>query len=91
MQQLIADTYEEAIMKFAKPKKPHDPNKKKKPPREIVKYLRIKKKASKELTKRTLTQELREKFSEQFQAVKEVSGPSTRERSKPKKRRPGRG
>ena len=49
VQQLIADTYEEAVMKFARPKKTHDPNKKKKPPREIVKFLRIKKKASKKL------------------------------------------
>ena len=50
-------------MKFAELKKPHDPNKKKKPPREIVKYLCIKKKASKKLRKRILTKEQREKLT----------------------------
>ena len=49
-------------MKIAKPKKPFDPNKKKKPPREITKCLRIKKKTSSKLRKRDLTQKAREKL-----------------------------
>ena len=49
-------------MKIAKPKKPFDPNKKKKPPRDIIKYLRIKKKTYRKLRKRALTQKTREKL-----------------------------
>ena len=37
VQQMITDTYEEAVIKIAKPKKAFNPNKKRKPPREIVK------------------------------------------------------
>ena len=39
LQDLIANTYEEAISKYSKLKKVHDPNKKKKRPREIVTFL----------------------------------------------------
>ena len=56
VQQMITDTYEEAVIKIAKPEKPFDPNKKKKPPSEMIKYLRIKKKTSRKLRKRNLTQ-----------------------------------
>ena len=41
LQDLIANTYEEGVMKYAELKKPHDPNRKNKPPRDIVKYLCI--------------------------------------------------
>ena len=49
-------------MKFAELKRPHDPKKKKKPPREIVKFLRIKKKASKKLRHKSLTDADRRKL-----------------------------
>ena len=83
VQQMITDTYEETVIKIAKPKKPFDPNKKKKPPREIIKYLRIKKKTSSKLRKRALTQKTREKLLRTL-------GPTTKEEKKPRKRRPGR-
>ena len=50
-------------MKYAELKRPHDPNKKKKPPREIVKFLCIKKKASKKLRHKLLTDEDRQKLT----------------------------
>ena len=62
LQELIADTYEEAIIKYAKLKRVHDPNKKKKPLREIVKFLRIKKKSSQKLRRKILTEEHRTKL-----------------------------
>ena len=69
LQTLIAETYEEGVTKYAELKKPHDSNKKK-PPREIVKYLCIKKKASKKLRKRLLTNEERHKLTNAIASCK---------------------
>ena len=61
LQDLISTTYEEGLSKFAELKKVNDPNRKRKPPKEIIKYLRIKKKALKKLRLKILSDSERSK------------------------------
>ena len=78
-------------MKYAELKKPHDPNKKEKPPREIVKFLHIKKKASKKLRHKLLTDEDRQKLTNTIAGCERNIRNIYQNKEETKKRKPGKG